>query len=340
MRQDGVFRRPLAWLKEKSPGLHRFLTRLDKPYPMVREAMAIGLFIILGVSLLWGITGQEFGRESPVVVIESGSMMHCDQGSDTPSRVCAGRFGRIGTIDPGDLVFVQDVDKRSDVETWAQSAKEKCRDDMNTPYLECGCAGVERFGACGDVIIYRPGGDGSKTPIIHRALFWLDIHGDGTYSIEACDLDRVQKDEIRGVCIERLGAGGLRNNHGLDNMRREQSGFITRGDNNGQVDQAGTGITPYPVQVSHILGKARGEVPWVGLVKLFVSDLFGGTSNYANAPSDTKLMMWLTVGLLFGTPFAVETILKVRRNMRRDKHADLPDDSAQGPDGPPSRRKP
>ena len=35
----------------------------------------------------------------------------------------------------------------------------------------------------GDVIIFRKSNPRDPTPVIHRALFWLEVHGDGTYSV-------------------------------------------------------------------------------------------------------------------------------------------------------------
>lgn len=308
MREDGALRRPLAWLKEKAPHVHRFLVRRDKPYPMIREGLGIVLGLILLASLLWGLTGQSLG-DSPVVVIESGSMMHCDQGVETPSRVCAGPFGRLGTIDPGDLVFVRDTDGAGDVTTFCASAG--CTGlQRGTSYLDAAC-GADHHGSCGDVIIFIPDGDGDRTPIIHRAMVWVEVHEDGTFSIEDCGLHRVQRTALHNSCLSRIGITGLQNEHAWDSLGPDDSGFLTRGDNNAGADQPDSNAV-YPVQPDWILGKARGEVPWVGLIKLFVSDLFVGTENFRDAPGDTKFMMWVVVAALVGAPFLFEQVMKRR----------------------------
>ncbi len=301
------------WARTNAPGFHVFLTNEQKPYPLMRELAVGAVVLLLAATLLWGGTGQSLG-DSPVVVIESGSMMHCDQGRSTLSSACEGSYGRLGTIDPGDLVFVRDVDARADVTTFAAEAR--C-DDTELGQLSCACD-HETFGACGDVIIYKPGGSDLATPIIHRALFWLEVHDDGTFSVPECGLDRVERSELNDVCLASLGARGWNNAHYLDALTAEDSGFVTRGDNNAELDVPG--ITPYPVRPDWILGKARGEVPWVGLVKLWVSDFTTGCSgdpripcNFDNAPPDVKTLMWLTVGVLVVSPFVVEKVQTLRQ---------------------------
>lgn len=277
-----------AFLKEKSPGFHHWLTRDDKPYPLVREVTFGAVAILLLVALLWGLTGQRLG-DAPVVVVESGSMMHCSNGMQPLGRNCdSDRYGRLGTIDPGDLVFVVDVDKPSDVGTLAGA------DDG-------------RYGRAGDVIVYRPGGSERSTPIIHRAIFWLEINEDRTFSIPQLGLSNIadlDRPEIQAL--------GLKSGYGQELLHTGAgpalSGFITKGDNNPQADQ-GT-LTPLPVQMDWVLGKARGEVPWIGLVKLKLTDVLRGTSNYSNAPGDSRLLMWVTLVVLLAGPWVTEKAVK------------------------------
>src|SRR5262249_25493614 len=146
--------RPGAWLKERAPAVHRFLTRRDRPWPLVRELLYGVLVILLLVTLLYGLTAQPLNGGYPVVVVTSGSMMHC---TDGPTLHPLGKdcnptvYGRIGTIAPGDLVFVRHVDDHNDVDTKAM-----------------GDAASEHYGGRGDVIVYRPNGSLVGTPIIHR----------------------------------------------------------------------------------------------------------------------------------------------------------------------------
>lgn len=336
MRQDGRLGRPLEWLEPRAPGLHHFLVREDRPFPALREAMAIATFLILLATVLWGATGQTFPTQSPVVVVESESMMHCDPpylqgGGRNCQRADDVRYGRIGTIDPGDLIFVRDIDGRADVEAWADAVG-RC-DSRHTDFqdaLRCGCDGRDGFGACGDVIIFRKSNVDQTTPVIHRALFWLEVHGNRTYSVDlpeawgCTDLEYVplrsssedghsQPDSAldRSTCLNRLGAGSLSTQ--IDELGPEDSGFITRGDNNGHADQAQNAIEPLPVKPSQILGKARGEVPWLGLVKLFATDLVSPREDYQKAPGDVKVLMWLTLGTIIALPAIFEAVQKLRR---------------------------
>ncbi len=302
-------------LRERAPGLHRFLTSDNKPFPVLREVAVGTLLVGLVLGTLWGFTGQPIGR-SPVVVVESGSMMHCTNGNPNYGVDCEPtRYGRLGFIDPGDLILVKDIDGRGDVGTH-------------------GNGGEGHYGRSGDVIIFNPDGRGG-TPIIHRALFWLEIHGDGTYTIAEYGLERVDRltpagsstardralTEMQAACacpnlashLTHIGAGP------------EDSGYITRGDNNAAADQ-GTQSFNYPVKTAWVLGVARGEIPWLGLVKLLANDLMGGTDNFAKAGNDSKVLLFVTLGVLLGGPVVVEKVRSHRREKReKDEH---------GPTGP------
>ena len=314
MRKDGPFRRPLAWLEPRAPGLHGFLTSYEKPKPAIREAIGGFLVILLLVTILWGATGQPLNR-SPVVVIESGSMMRCDQGTHAgiASVTCEGPYGRLGTIDPGDLVFVRDADRG------VQSA---------AACLEAGDR--ERYGACGDTIVYRPGGSKLTTPIIHRAMVYIVPYPDATFDIPDCGLERVDRATIMAHdCVRDAFPASLlssvdnvlgkyADDHAYRNQGPEAAGYITLGDNNPGIDQGSSilGGDFSLIRPDWVLGAARGELPWLGLLKLWFTDATGPTNNYANAPSDTRTLMWVTLAVLIGGPTVYETIVKRRRAAR------------------------
>ena len=110
----------------------------------LREALlAIGLVLLI-LGSLWIATGQF----PPMVVVESGSMMH-----DTED-------GSLGAIDPGDLVLVMNPN-RVNIVTYVEAMEE---DNQNFGYTSHGMEG--------DVIIYSKNG-GSDTPVIHRAILKL-----------------------------------------------------------------------------------------------------------------------------------------------------------------------
>ena len=83
----------------------------------------------------------------PVVVVESGSMMH-----DAESH--------IGVIDTGDMVLVRKVNDRSDIVT----------------YPEGEATNYRTYGSYGNVIVFNPNGDLNSTPIIHRAILWIEAN--------------------------------------------------------------------------------------------------------------------------------------------------------------------
>jgi hypothetical protein len=183
------------------------------------------------------------------------------------------------------------------------------------------------------VLVYRPGGDTTRTPIIHRALFWVQVNGDGSYSIPSlhkpgqnhdhiASLDTPQVKALTGNCDPTGAFQMAAHAYGVDG-----SGFVTRGDNNNIADQcSGLG----PARMAWILGKARGEVPWIGLVNLLWGDFTSGCNpecNYANAGGDSKVMFFVVVAVLIATPWVIELVLR-RRRRRQDERGDDGDDDS------------
>ena len=73
--------------------------------PLVREgSLALGLVVLL-LGSMWISTGSF----PPMVVVESGSMMHDEEGS-------------VGAIDPGDLILVMNKN-RADVITFVEATE-------------------------------------------------------------------------------------------------------------------------------------------------------------------------------------------------------------------------
>ena len=311
--------RPMAWLKERAPGLHRFLTSHEGKVPLLRDLVGIVLVLVLMMTALWGFTGQSFPDEAPVVVVESGSMMHCANGIGRYYEAPGGggacdprRYGRIGTIDPGDLIFVRDVPSASGaspkgVETFA-------------------AGGDEHYWEPGDVIIFRPNGQPS-TPIIHRAMFWLEVHGDGTFSVPELGVARTRELTLESLGIDRteyriVGPCQVDATAHGRSLGPEDSGWITKGDNNDCFDQSTRQQAMMPVRPEWLLGKARGEVPWIGLIKLKISDWQSGSENYARAPADVRTMLWVAIVVFVAAPFLVEfglRRLRARRAKARDE---------------------
>ena len=208
----------------------------------------------------------------PMVVVESNSMQHSSDESF------------IGVIDTGDLVLVQAARAKADVTTYAEG--------RNT--------GHATYGDYGDVIIFNqlggPGRYAKADPIIHRALLYLEWdEARGGYNIPGLDGAGNQgKWGCRSVCNASAGPYGLlgviwfqgspstaspsgwTQDFNLSNIRTASaawnggtpySSYVTKGDHNTNADQ-NQGLNAGGTPQQAIIGKARGEIPWFGLIKL------------------------------------------------------------------------
>lgn len=273
----------------RTPGseMRRALSRLwhdERPavaIPRDIVLVVLGLMVLLGG--LWTYTGQPFPSSSPLVVVESGSMMHPDPA-----------YGRVGTIDPGDLVLVKDVDGPDDVTT-AYGPNERTG-----------------YGGQGDVIVYRPHDRSDLTPIIHRAITWVEVteqtgpDGETERRYSYYDARGELLVDQQSVTLESVR---------IRDMRPMASGFVTKGDNpatNAVADQV-SHVPGSLVEPSWIIGKARGEIPWIGLVKLALSGnpVPADTTDQCRfllawSPCDTWVMLASSVGILLLVPFGLE----------------------------------
>ena len=265
--------------------------------PETAKDIGIAIGSVLLVFLL---TFAYSGIWPPMVVIESGSMEH----GNNPLYEEPG-FTHIGTIDTGDLVIVKEA-KKSDIVTYLQGKK--------TDY--------KKYGDYGDVIVYYKNGikefEGNPvTPVIHRAMAWVDVleepqdmDGDNItdyYYIPEIDTYYGSQIELSEIGLDRAYLKNLKN-----------SGYITKGDSTGN---------PHPDQLTHydirgnkpeyrvqpvdpdwVVGVARGELPWFGLIKLFVTQ----PENYENAPSGCKSMLWISIIVILVGPYTIGKMLEVR----------------------------
>lgn len=261
---------------------------------------------LLVVSAVFMLTWVYTGNWPPMVVIESGSMEH----DDNPLYPEPG-FTHIGAIDTGDLVLV----------------KSAGRDDIVT-YLAGKQQGYERYGDYGDVIIYYKNGlrgvcsagasldeaecnrqDGEwtpATPVIHRAMAWVEVRDNGSYYLPEVDMEFAN-----GKLV--LAEIGLPPGAPLTEIT--QSGYITKGDSvsNRHPDQLThrdlLGQQVQPVQPGDIVGMARGELPWFGLIKLRLTQ----PDSYASAPEECRQMLWLSLATIIAGPFVVQRVWERRR---------------------------
>lgn len=155
----------------------------------------------------------------------------------------------------GDIVFVSDKDRFGDLSTWTESVQKGY-----SPYGDY----PDKSGASvyGDVIIYRRNGDGAVTPIIHRAIAWLD--------------------EGETIALSTTLSG----QHISYNYTAPSSGYITKGDNNDFIDQVsvrifdnstgkywGSQIISAPVKDEWVIGKALFSLPLIGYIPLNIVPL-------------------------------------------------------------------
>jgi signal peptidase len=245
---------------------------------IIRDILVAFLVVFIILIILWSYTGQWFG--APMVAIESGSMMHLNE-----------EFGRIGYIDAGDMVLLVKVNDKSDILTRGGDYDgEKAK----------GLGGFQSYGDFGDVIIYKKYGKTDEDQIIHRAICWIELNEDETYSVpEYGIIDAIS------VSINELG---------LINYRPSHSGFITQGDNpltNDRCDQAG-GICSEPIKPEWITGKARFELPWIGTINLLFNDIISGSFwknneiTVYNVPIDSIICLVILIVIIISIPIILD----------------------------------
>ncbi len=262
-------------LKDIKRVFFRFWKTEDEKISLLRDVLIALIAVLIIITILWAYTGQWFG--TPMVAIESGSMEH----PNAP-------FGRLGTIDAGDMVLLVKVTEKENVVTHGEA-----QTTQNYNY--------HFYGDFGDVIVYRKYGDPNQEQIIHRAMCWIEYHaGYGTYTVE----------EYGIVNETSITIGSL----GLNNYQPTYSGFITQGDNprtNPTCDQVG-GICRDPIKLSWISGKARSELPWIGTINLFFNDLVSGNFwneeevTVTNVHPDSISCLILLIALLISIPISLD----------------------------------
>lgn len=261
---------------------------LKKMLPMVKDVLTAVIVILIIVAVMFAYTGVW----PPMVVIESGSMMHDDSA-----------YGKIGTIDPGDFAFVKKVNDRNDVVTYYQGKK----------------AGYETYGNYGDVIIYIKNGVGG-TPVIHRAMCWVEVNitENGTFY----DVPELNYYHLSTITITELNLRDY-------DPKVNHSGFLTKGDANNGCDQDpsagiedGLGRKVEIVKLEWIVGKAQGEIPWFGAIKLSVDDWSTGTNNAGNVAPDCWVMLGVSILILFILPISMDYLLQlisVKKQKKKEK---------------------
>ena len=247
---------------------------LELPETVKDVGIAVGSVIIVFL-----LTFAYSGNWPPMVVIESGSMEHDDNPLYPEPR-----YSHLGIIDTGDLVIVKQAEKK-DIVTYLEGKK--------TDY--------KKYGDYGDVIVYYRNGietyNGQPvTPVIHRAMAWVEVidKDNGTYHIPEINTTFYGK-----IQLAEIGLGG-----GASIQNLQNSGYITKGDSTGNPhpDQLThydiTGASVQPVDPDWIVGMAKGELPWFGLIKLRVTQ----PDNYYEAPPECRSMLWISMFVVLAGP--------------------------------------
>ncbi len=252
---------------------------------IARDITVALIAVLIVLLILWSYTGQWLA--APMVAIESGSMEH----PNPP-------FGRLGTIDAGDMVLVQKVYSKKDL---APHGGPYAGSEANN--------GWKSYGDFGDVIIYKPYGSDDRSQIIHRAMCWVEVSANGsnfTYAIEEYGII-----EEKSITIPELG---------LENYypKWNHSGYLTKGDNNMIIDQLSSNICSEPIKVGWITGKARSEIPWLGTINLFFEDLMTGRNTVSNVHDDSLICLGILIAILISVPIGLD--LKEYIKDKKSKH--------------------
>ncbi len=110
-----------------------------------------------------------------------------------------------------------------------------------------------------------------------------------------------------------------------------KSGYITKGDHNTQIDQFGGSS---PVQLDWVVGKARGEIPWFGLLKLWSTNTLGSPE-----PDNSVRNLWISIAFIIIAPVLIDfaATYKEKRDIREKKtenrekaNSELPEKSEKG----------
>jgi signal peptidase len=296
---------------------------------LLRDVSIAVIIMLILIGSMWIYTGNW----PPMVVVESESMMH-DEDSE------------VGVIDTGDLVLVKKVDGRGDITTYYEGKK----DDYKT------------YDDYGDVIIYKKDGIGPDeaadlglesakyTPVIHRVLLWLEFDKDATDSdprgIGHFNIPELNLFDITGqrVIDENFPAYAKGDKNAplildldqiYERMRHNpHSGYITKGDHNPVSNPNGLASidqyqTSEPVEVDWVIGKAKGELPWFGLIKLYVS------GSLDDPPPRSVNMLIFTIALLIILPIIIDVAYSLYVNKRK---SDKGEDKEEEEEEPTDRR--
>lgn len=278
------------------------------PQPVVNLLRSVGYGLVAAAILLASLFAVA-RTWPPVVVVESASMQHSNQTSF------------VGVVDTGDMVLVQEASDPAAVVT----------------YVEGRTQGHGTYSDYGDAIIFQRPTDARA--VIHRPLFrvlWnetaggfdipsllglkrgVDWDSDRTdpLGLRAGDSVTLYNTSFRGLTV-RVRISPFVYEVIATRCVPENPCYVTMGDNNAPNYDSSL------VRHSWVLGRARGEIPWLGLLKLVLDGTYGWGDGRVPANSWTFLAVSLV--LLLVAPLALE----VRRRVLAQRRA-RPDQADEG----------
>lgn len=234
----------------------------------------VGIVIVAAVFLgLVYFVKENSGVNPPFTVIESQSMQHSDN-------------SEVGIIDTGDMIYVKDPSKTEIIS-----------------YVDGSKTGYRTFGDYGSVIIYRiPTGN----PIIHRAIVWIEWDADNDcwnipsfkeydQSLWNIDGGHEYTNITEGMKLQMNFQSDYRNLVNVSftfDENDKHSGYLTLGDNNSGFDQSGKTSL---VENERIKSVADAEIPWLGVIKLFVNGKGSNVERYASNSVDCLFVFFVTM---------------------------------------------
>jgi signal peptidase len=318
--------------EEGAPAARRLPPSGKKPvYWRARDSLffeplvALAIIVVLLVSLF-----AYTQNWPPVYVVESPSMQH-------------GTSDQLGLINTGDMVLAQKVSLSA-----------------ITSYETGSQTGYSTYGEYGDVILYSPDGQGGSTPIIHRAILYLEWNPSG-HSYNATELAGLPCGNASteawayipphqpATCDTTTGLTGTLQLYHVGwrsvnisipltaSVLGAHSGYLTMGDNNTVTDQLNPPPISSLVEPGWIIGVARGMIPWFGAVKLLLE------GNAGSVPPQSWEFMGLTIVavilIAFGIHYAfrregIETPLRKEEEEKAREEAEARAEAAPAESAP------
>lgn len=265
---------------------------------MLKIKAIVSVTVIIAVSISAAAVVLYSGTWPPVYTVESMSMEHSSTWTS-------------GTINTGDIVFAKSIGNNTDkVVTYVQGRQ----------------SNFTSYGDYGNVILFK---DPQGRILIHRAMFYLTWNQDIPVVNDANNQSWITVTS-NAVILHDVGYKH-RNLIVYVSSFTGKDGFITAGDYNVAsspilnttenafvaADQNAFGISP--VKASKVVGKAFGDVPWFGLLKLNLMKLSGDWPESNQVPQHAYTYLFISiVGIVSIVMFPYTIVIdKLKKNRKK-----------------------